>query len=76
MFDPHYDPMAILEQMQADMNLIKQNLVELARAFNHQMEFQEQLVQDLNNKHSMILTQQKQIKDLNNRLKEIENHGR
>lgn len=75
MFNPHFDPMATLEQMQADVSQIKFNIVELARAFNHQCEFTQQLTQQIASQDAWIEKQKRHIADLNKRLEEIEHNG-
>lgn len=75
MFDPHFDPLAQLEQIQNDLAQIKFNMVELARAFNHQVEFTQQLTNQIASQDAWIEKQKRQIADLNKRLEEIENNG-
>lgn len=75
MFDPNYDPMASLEQLQADVAQLKLNVVELARAFNHQVQFTQQLTLELSNHNAWIEAQKRHIKDLEKRLQEIEHNG-
>lgn len=75
MFDPLFDPLAQLEQLQADVAQIKFNILELARAFNHQCEFTQQLTQQIASQDAWIEKQKRQIADLNKRLEELENNG-
>lgn len=75
MFDPAFDPLQQLEQLQHDVAQIKFNIVELARAFNHQCEFTQQLTQQIAAQDAYIKLYKNQIASMDERLKELENNG-
>lgn len=75
MFDPQFDPLEQLEQLKNDSAILKMNILELARAFNHQCEFTQQLTQQIASQDAWIEKQKRQIADLNKRLEELENNG-
>ena len=82
MFSPDFDPLEKLEQLETgfqvhhnDINQMKHNIVQLARAYNEQSEFVKQLVNQIVSQTEICHKLQAEVIVLEQRLKEIEDHG-
>lgn len=65
MFDPSFDPLAELQRIQQDSVQLRNNQMQLAKAFNEQGQTIQELVKVINNMHQEIII-------LNDRLQLLE----
>lgn len=54
MFDPNFNPLAQLQQLQTNQEVMSKSLVEIARAFNDRADVINQLVNQVNLQNAQI----------------------
>lgn len=72
MFDPNFDPLAELEKIREQNQLIISNHQQIARAFNEHATLLKQITQHLEEIGARLNIQDKELTDLHNRVRLLE----
>lgn len=72
MFDPNFNPLDTLEQLQKQLKQCSDNIIQLARALNARGDQQQQIIDQINQQTSAINSHDLQINDIHNRLRLLE----